>query len=218
MSIPPAGQECLDFVGWPIVLEPSHAQLSSDAGLPAIRQFDVRVGLSQAFAQALNDPGDTDLTRVQLSRASAETSWQQNGNNIGRASPMGLQCHWQKSGDITVCHTSNLTVNATCFQCHVHGRRAGLKIRSPQGGVGSSPTFGTFDGKLLTRQPSSARRRGHCAVRFLRPLPVHPAGIAPGPDRRRHRAELHFKHLCQAVGNGFRIRQPSLLEIEGYLY
>jgi len=131
MSIPPAWQECLDFVGRPIILETPHAQLSSDAGLLVIRQFDERVGLSQAFAQALDDPGDTDLTRVQLSRASAETSWQQNGHNIGRASPMRLQCHWQKSGDIAVCHKRNLTASPTCFQRHVHGRRAGLKIRSP---------------------------------------------------------------------------------------
>jgi hypothetical protein len=39
----------LDLVGRPIVLEPPHAQLSSDAGLLAIRQFDERVGLTQAF-------------------------------------------------------------------------------------------------------------------------------------------------------------------------
>ena len=143
MSIPPVWQERLDFFGRPIVLEPWHAQLSSDAGLLAIRQFDERVGLTQAFAQALDDPGDTDLTRVQLSRASAETNWQQNGNDIGRASPMRLQCHWQKRGDVTVCQISNLTVSPTCFQCDGDGRRAGLKIRSSQEGVGSSPTFGT---------------------------------------------------------------------------
>jgi len=38
MSIPPTWQECLDFVGRPIVLEPWHAQLPSDAGLLAIRR------------------------------------------------------------------------------------------------------------------------------------------------------------------------------------
>jgi hypothetical protein len=36
-----------------------------------------------------------------------------------------------------------LSINATCFQYHEYGRRAGLKIRSSQGGVGSSPTFGS---------------------------------------------------------------------------
>jgi hypothetical protein len=71
MTIPPALQECLDFVGRPIVLEPSHAQLSSDAGLRVIRQFDERVGLTQAFAQALDDTRDPDLTRVLLAGASA---------------------------------------------------------------------------------------------------------------------------------------------------
>jgi len=71
MSIPPAWQERFDLFGRPIILETPHAQLSSDAGLLVIRQFDERVGLSQAFAQALDDPGDPDLTRALLSRASA---------------------------------------------------------------------------------------------------------------------------------------------------
>ncbi len=73
------------------------------------------------------------------------TIWQQLGNNIGNVSPTWLQCCWQKSRDITACHTSNLTVSPTCFQRDVDGRRTGLKIRSSQEGVGSSPTFGTKD-------------------------------------------------------------------------
>ena len=36
-------------------------------------------------------------------------------------------------------------VNPTSAQCQADGRRAGLKIRSSQEGVGSSPTFGTID-------------------------------------------------------------------------
>ena len=39
--------------------------------------------------------------------------------------------------------SQTLSTTPTCFQRHGYGRRAGLKIRSPQGGVGSSPTFGT---------------------------------------------------------------------------
>ena len=58
------------------------------------------------------------------------TIWQQFGNNVGNASPTWLQCCWQKSGDVTVCQTSDLTVSPTCFQCDGDGRRAGLKIRS----------------------------------------------------------------------------------------
>jgi hypothetical protein len=96
MSILPAWQNRLDFFRLPIGLRPSPGQLSSDAGLLAIRQFDERVGLTQAFAQALYGPRDLDLTRVLLARASAHTSWQQNGNNIARASPMRLQCKRQR--------------------------------------------------------------------------------------------------------------------------
>ncbi len=46
----------------PLVLEPSLGQLTSDAGLLPIRQFDKRIGLTQAFADALDDPRDPDLT------------------------------------------------------------------------------------------------------------------------------------------------------------
>ena len=38
--------------------------------------------------------------------------------------------------------SQTLSTTATCFQYHEDGRRTGLKIRSSQEGVGSSPTFG----------------------------------------------------------------------------
>jgi hypothetical protein len=44
------------------VIEPSPGQLSGDAGLLPIRQFDERVGLTRAFAEALDDPRNPDLT------------------------------------------------------------------------------------------------------------------------------------------------------------
>ncbi len=40
MSIAPAWQHCLAFFGTPLVIEPSPGQLSGDAGLLPIRQFD----------------------------------------------------------------------------------------------------------------------------------------------------------------------------------
>jgi hypothetical protein len=62
VSIPPARSQVLDFFGTPIVIEPSAGQLSSDAGLLPIRQFDDRIGLTWAFTDALDDPRDPDLT------------------------------------------------------------------------------------------------------------------------------------------------------------
>jgi hypothetical protein len=62
MSLPAAWPQVLHFFGIPIVIEPSPSQLSSDAGLLPIRQFDQRVGLSRAFADALEDPRDLHLT------------------------------------------------------------------------------------------------------------------------------------------------------------
>ena len=62
MSIPAAWPQVLDFFGTPLVIEPSAGQLSGDAGLLPIRQFDQRIGLTRAFAEALDDPRDPDLT------------------------------------------------------------------------------------------------------------------------------------------------------------
>jgi hypothetical protein len=61
MSIQPAWSQTLDFFDSPVVVEPSDAQLSSDAGLLPFRQFDQQLGLTRAFADALDDPRDPDL-------------------------------------------------------------------------------------------------------------------------------------------------------------
>ena len=53
MSIPLAWPQVLHFSGTPLLIEPSQGQPSSDAGLLPIRQFDERIGLTRAFAQAL---------------------------------------------------------------------------------------------------------------------------------------------------------------------
>jgi hypothetical protein len=45
----------------PIQIQVSDAPLTSDAGLLPLRQFDQRIGLTQQFAAALDDPRDGDL-------------------------------------------------------------------------------------------------------------------------------------------------------------
>jgi hypothetical protein len=62
MSIASAWPQVLDFFGTPLVIEPSPGQLTGDAGLLPIRQFDQRIGLTRAFADALDDPRDPALT------------------------------------------------------------------------------------------------------------------------------------------------------------
>src|SRR2546423_1486754 len=63
MAPPPAWQQTFDFFPRvPIVVEPSEARLSSDAGLLPVRQFDERIGLTRSFTGALDDPRDPDLT------------------------------------------------------------------------------------------------------------------------------------------------------------
>jgi hypothetical protein len=48
--------QVLDFYGKPLVIEPSPGQLSSDAGLLPIRQFDEGIGLRRAYAEAVDGP------------------------------------------------------------------------------------------------------------------------------------------------------------------
>ena len=52
MSLPGVWPQVLDFFGTPLVIEPSPGQLSSDAGLLPVRQFDQRIGLTPTFAGA----------------------------------------------------------------------------------------------------------------------------------------------------------------------
>ena len=69
MSIPAAWPQVLDFFGIPLVIEPSPGQLSSDAGLLPVRQFDERIGLSRAITLALDDlsdPDDAEHTRLRM--------------------------------------------------------------------------------------------------------------------------------------------------------
>jgi hypothetical protein len=62
MSIQGVWQGVFDFLGaGRIVVEPSPAQLTSDAGLLPIRQFDQHLGLTEQFARALEDPRDPEL-------------------------------------------------------------------------------------------------------------------------------------------------------------
>ena len=71
MNIQNAWQTDFDFWGAkPIRVEPSRAQLTSDAGLLPLRQFDEQIGLTQQFAQALNDPRSyCDHTFLEMARS-----------------------------------------------------------------------------------------------------------------------------------------------------
>jgi hypothetical protein len=51
----------------PLVIEPSAGQLSGDAGLLVARQLDPRIGLTRAFAEALDGRRAAGLTEHSLS-------------------------------------------------------------------------------------------------------------------------------------------------------
>ena len=67
MSLPPAWPQVLDFFGTPLVIEPSPGQVSGHAGLLPARRLVPRIGLTRAFAEALDDPRATGLTEHSLS-------------------------------------------------------------------------------------------------------------------------------------------------------
>ncbi len=61
------GQFCFSFIpGLPVIVEPKNVQVSSDAGILPIKQFDDQIGLTERFIACLNDPRDPDLTRHHL--------------------------------------------------------------------------------------------------------------------------------------------------------
>jgi hypothetical protein len=55
MIIQSVWQKSFRFFGKPVVVEPSQVELTSDAGLLPIRQFDETIGLTEQFADALKD-------------------------------------------------------------------------------------------------------------------------------------------------------------------
>jgi hypothetical protein len=73
MSLQPVWQRVLDFPNdRPLVIEPSTALLSSDAGLLPVRQLDEHLGLTRQFADALDDPRDSrrvEHTTLEMVRA-----------------------------------------------------------------------------------------------------------------------------------------------------
>jgi hypothetical protein len=62
VSIQTAWQATFDFFAdLPIIVEPSRAQLTSDAGLLVFREFDQHLGFTEQFANALGDVRDVEL-------------------------------------------------------------------------------------------------------------------------------------------------------------
>jgi len=58
MMIRTVDQMSFGFFGKPVVVKTCEAALTADAGLLPIREFDQRLGLTEQFAAALNDPRD----------------------------------------------------------------------------------------------------------------------------------------------------------------
>jgi hypothetical protein len=67
VSIQTAWQATFDFFGdLPIIVEPSRASLTSDAGLVVFRELDERLGMTAQFAKALGDVRDVEVVEHTL--------------------------------------------------------------------------------------------------------------------------------------------------------
>ena len=96
MIIQSAWQKSFDFFsGKSIFVQPVEAQLTSDAGLLPIRQFDERIGLTQQFIAALNDPRHpsyvdhtfAEMTRMRIYGILADYA-DQNDHDVLRNDPV----------------------------------------------------------------------------------------------------------------------------------
>jgi hypothetical protein len=83
------------------------------------------------------------------------TKWEQ----YWRYQPNATTISEEQDSIVTGLNTKTLSIAATCFQYHEYGRRPGLKIRSSQEGVGSSPNFGVDDSSRI----ASPRIAGACS-------------------------------------------------------
>jgi tetratricopeptide (TPR) repeat protein len=81
-------------------------------------------------------------SRADLRSESLDTDFCNSYAHFARVSPMRLQCAPTPRAIVNPGKTPQIKFNPTSAQRQSDGRRAGLKLRSPQGGVGSSPTFG----------------------------------------------------------------------------
>jgi hypothetical protein len=96
MDQQPAFQLCFNFPrSKPIVVEPSAAQVTSDAGLLPFRQLDEQIGLTRQFAEALDDRRHTgyidhtflEMTRMRVYGVLADYA-DQNDHDVLRSDPI----------------------------------------------------------------------------------------------------------------------------------
>ena len=91
-----AFQFCFDFLrSKPIVVEPSVAQVTSDAGMLPFRQLDEQIGLTRQFVDALDDRRHTgyidhsflEMTRMRVYGILADYA-DQNDHDVLRSDPI----------------------------------------------------------------------------------------------------------------------------------
>ena len=75
MIILAAWLQGLNLFSMRLVVEPSAGQFSGNAGLLPIRQFEQRIGMTRAYAKAVDGPRATGLTEHSLSESARARRW-----------------------------------------------------------------------------------------------------------------------------------------------
>lgn len=149
MSIQRAWQETLDFFGTRLVVEPSAGQLSSDAGLLPLRQFDQHLGLTEAFAAVLDDPRDPELIEHTF-------------KEMVRSRVYGILAGYEDQNDHDTLRTDPI------FKL--------LADRSPDAApLASQPTLSRFENQISIR--SLFRLRDLFLDQFIASFPTPPARL-----------------------------------------
>jgi hypothetical protein len=121
-------------------------QLCYSAGLPPFRKLDEHIGLVGSALRRLTTrrrfPCESAILQG-FGPDTLATKWQQDW----QCQPDATTTYVRQGSILAAVKPRTLDITPTCFQYHGYGRRPGLKIRSSQEGVGSSPTFGIGDSR-----------------------------------------------------------------------
>jgi hypothetical protein len=171
MILSAAWPQVLDFCGTPLVIEPSPGQVSGDAGLLAVRQFDQRIGLTRAFAEAVDGPCVTGLAEHSLSerapaRVVGSLAGCQDRDGHGNRLDSGAAQRSGPGGKEQECRTSRASVGHTNVASLTN---AGIKQQ-----VASTPT------------------------KAPRPRTPPPRRVAPTPRRVRRGTPPFNENILQA--------------------
>ena len=140
------------FDGKPIIVTPQQAQLSSDAGLLPIRQFDEQIGLTVQFAAALHDPREqeairhsfTEMVRMRVYGILADYA-DQNDHDVLRYDPVFKLVVGRSPNDGELASQPTLSRFENAIRVASLGRLQGVLVDQFIASFSTPPRHLTFD-------------------------------------------------------------------------